>query len=265
MQRRIFAAVSAVALSLTASSFAVEHSGGDLKVLRYAQIGDVFSGGPEVVDPAALYSNVTTFGSAGVRNLGATSTVPVTNLLADDVTTAGAGLVGSYKFSVANFNSTATTARMRVRYYDSTGAGGGPGALISAISFNPSVINPGVTTFNTGPLTAALQFAVPNGQIWAGVFFDNVGATATTFTELNNLGLGVFNPPDVGSSLDQDFSSGVNTGNPYNANPAGSIRLSPNTGTPIANYGFELVAVPEPTSMALLAVGAVGLVRRRRA
>jgi hypothetical protein len=101
--------------------------------------------------------------------------------------------------------------------------------------------------------------------VWAGVFFDNVGATATTFTELNNLGLGVFNPPDVGSSLDRDFFSGTNAGNPYNANPAGSIRVSPLAANPVANYGFELVAVPEPTAMALLAVGAVGLVRRRRA
>lgn len=218
-----------------------------------------------VVAANALYSNVTTFSGFGTTAGGSTAspTVLVTNQIADDINLPVGGTVASYKFSVANFNSAATTARMRVRFYDSTGAGGGPGAILSAISFSPIAIPSGVTTFNTGPLLAN-QFPVPSGNLWASIFFDNSGASGTTATALDGLGLGTFNPVDLGSSLDRHFTSPV-ANQPYNGSHPGTISVSPFAGNPVANYGFELVAIPEPTTSLLAGAGLALLVRRRKA
>ena len=90
-----------------------------------------------------------------------------------------------------------------------------------------------------------------------GLCFSSSTQTAAV---MNNFGMGLFDPPTVGSSQDRDFLSSTTTTQTTN-NPTGAIRTSPFTAAPAANYGFRITvaAVPEPGSVALMAVGGVGL------
>jgi PEP-CTERM motif len=254
-------AAATLALSAFAGAAPIDAQGGSLQEVAHYTIGER-TAGSAVVAPGAVYSDVTSFTGSAAKNGGATAATPsVTNGVADDLTPIAGGLIGQYEFTVANLGSAAINARVRVRYYDSDGAGGGPGTLLSALSFSPITFATGVTTFTTGAL-GANSFTIPNHKIWGLTFFDNSGATAAQ-ADLNNLGEGLFNPPDVGSSADVDFLS-ASTNQPYNANPAGSIVTSPFSGNPVANYGYELVAAPEPASIGLVSLGLLGLAARRR-
>jgi len=215
---------------------------------------------PLTVAPTSVYSNVTTFGGTGVLNGGAAihPAAPantITRLLADDLTLFNA--VGhppynitSYKFAVINSNAVAVAPRMRTRFWNNDGAGGGPGTLITLISFTLATGNTfapnSVTILDTGDLTAGgLQFAVNSRNIWAGVAFDNNGGTSgDTVATLNNVGLGVYNPVDRGSSADISFLTTTN-GAFGASNPPGSqqnIAGLPDT------FGWELLESTVPTA-----------------
>ena len=99
-----------------------------------------------------------------------------------------------------------------------------------------------------------------DGKLWAGEWFDNYG-TSSTSTELDALGVGLFDPPTVGSSIDEIFATG-GPGFVDGNNPAGSLVSF--GGSPVANLGFTFNAVPEPGSIALGALGGLALLQARR-
>src|SRR5579871_5430316 len=199
------------------------------------------------------YSNVTNFSGNGFANGGATAASPITNLVADDVTmVAGAGgqLVTEFTFSVGNFDTTTYfSARPRIRIYADDGTGGGPGTVVAALTFNPITFTHGsVALFTTGVNSAGFFTAPADGNLWAGMTFDNVGATATV-AQLNELGQGLFDPPTVGSSTDQFFITS-SAGSFNQNNPPGTTGNNFG-GSPVANFGWEfqvaqLAPVPEP-------------------
>lgn len=190
----------------------------------------------------------------------------ITSLLADDLSL-DASAVGEHviavQFNVANFNTAATAARPRIRIYAADGASGGPGTLITGASFNPIVFAGGsVATFTWAAAPNTFLWPIANAaslNIWAGIVFDNVG-TATTNAQLNNLGMGVFDPPVVGTSADNGFGT-FGAGSFFVNNPAGSqFNFG---GNPVVNLGWSVI-VPAPGSMALLGLGGLLAARRRR-
>lgn len=140
------------------------------------------SNGPEAVTANAVYSNVTTFTGSGITNGGAAvdpaaATNTITTLIADDITATAASSVVLYRFNVANFNTTAVSARPRTRFYaDNAGV---PGNFLGGNTFNP--ISFGAASVGTYSATIA-ALAFPQ-KFWAGITFDNngggTGATAT--------------------------------------------------------------------------------------
>lgn len=215
------------------------------------------SQGVQVVGAGATYSNVSTFSGSGFANGGATaiSGILTTKYVSEEITmTAAQPNVTGFTFSVANFNSTAVSARARIRFHLPDGGGTTTGTYITGFSFNPISFPVGVSLWST--TTAA--FALP-ANLFMGMTFDNSGAAATTAAQLNNLGEGLFNPPDVGSSPDLAFqTSAASVGN-VTAAPGSSFNFG---GAPVANFGWEIV--PAPASMALLGMGGLVLGRRRR-
>jgi hypothetical protein len=95
-----------------------------------------------------------------------------------------------------------------------------------------------------------------------GLTFDNnSGATGATATQLNNLGMGLFDPPTIGTSADAMFQTTA-AGDFAVNNPAGSLFNF--NGNPPANAFFGMSVVPEPATMTLAGLGIAGLIIFRR-
>ncbi len=219
-------------------------------------------GGSHAKAQVLVYSNVTNFTGFGYAS-GVSATISgdgTTALLADELSFAP-GFAGSsingFTFSTANLNPGAVTARPLVRFYDDSGSGGGPGALLGGFNFNPISFAAGsvqLFTFNS-----ANEFTVPaDDTIWAAIAFDNNGGAEgdASLAQLNSLGQGIFNPPTVGSSGDFFFQS-TSASSFLTSNPAGSFFFF--GGNPVANFGWAFTAppppaqsTPEPGSVALL-------------
>lgn len=222
----------------------LDRPGGDLTVVASYPLSGVKLRSaivPEVVDANAFYSDVTTFLGQGVLNGGAAlvGANTITALVADDLTfTRGVPVnVVQYRFTVANANTTAVSFRPRIRFYANNA--GAPGTLIGGNTFNAVSVPAGNVTIFTSPLNTATPFAMTTQTIWAGITFDNnSGATGATLAQLNNLGQGVYNPPDRGSSADSAFRTTA-AGDFLANNPAGA---SFNTTGVIDNYGWELIS-----------------------
>ncbi len=240
-----------------------EYSGLQLHLQSSATLGQGWINGR--ADAGASYSNIDNFTGSVSVNGGATSTI--TRLVADDITSAVNGLAGqSFRkvtFSVGNLNAVAVSARVRVRFWLSDGAGGAPGTYYNGagFSFSPITFNANsANLFFFDPGAGAIPQLAAGQTMWAGMTFDNVGATATT-AQLNNLGQLIMNPPVIGTSQDAIFAT-TNPGSFFGTNnPAGS--LSNFGGTPVANLGWEFV-VPAPGSLALIGMGGLLAGRRRR-
>ena len=204
--------------------------------------------GPLAVNPNAFYSDVTTFFGSASNNGGAAlqGSNTITKLVADDLTATASPLhpgdpITVIRFTVANLNGVAVSARPRLRFYQDDN-GGVPGTLITGFSFNPISFTAGtVATFSFNP-GGAVPYAA-GATIWAGMTFDdNSGGTGATLTQMNNLGQGIFGPPDVGSSVDHIFITSA-AGAFLASNPAGA--LTNFSGSPVANFGWELATPVE--------------------
>lgn len=236
-----------------------EFDGGNLRQDYQFTIGN-----PESIEGAQAdvqYSNVTSFLGQAYANGGAADQAgnAISRLVADDITPLGtfAGQsVTSFTFSVANLNTVAVSARARVRFYQDNA--GVPGTLITGYTFNALAFNPGVAllTANVGP-----GFNMPGTKFWAGLTFDNnTGATGASLAQINSLGVGLFNPPTRGSSVDGMWLSTA-AGSNFVSNPAGAGFTLQGT---VANAGWSFTAVPEPGTIIALAAGLGAIAARRR-
>jgi len=234
----------------------------DATVSATYSIGTSSTGvGATAVAAGAAYSNVTNFTGQGDTNGGfsaAPTATDTSDLIADDLTLTSGGTIGTIRFSMANFNAASQSSLPRIRFYAANGAGGTPGTLIAGFNFNPVTLGASSITTLTFTASGVNQFVVPS-QIWAGLFFGADGVTSGA--TLNNLGYGIFNPVNVGSSADVLFDAAP-SGGFVASNPAGTTFNY--TGNPVANMGWELVPVPEPTSVALVGLGLSSLAVRRR-
>jgi hypothetical protein len=223
---------------------------------------------PTVIAPGAVYSNVTTFAGTGITATDNPSTSNFSYAIADDLTTTlgNTGKVTNFRFSIVNFNTAATAITPYVRFFDDDGASGGPGTLLGGFNFNAVNVNAGTaTTLGFSPAVAQ-QFNIPTGKIWGVQFFSTASAAAT-----QNVGVGVYNPPDVGTSnglLEWDSNALATSSTSFTtANPSGFLYTQGySNGTIPSNFGWEIVAtVPEPTTLGALAgIGAI-VARRRKA
>ncbi len=209
-----------------------------------------------------IYSNTNNFSGSSVDNSGTTliGGTEVTRMVADDITFApgSTGMsINDLTFSAVNDGSSATAARVRIGLWADDGAGGGPGTYLLSSAIPVTLAGDSLSLISL----LALDVPVPaDGKLWAGEWFDNYG-TSSTSTELDALGVGLFDPPTVGSSIDEIFATG-GPGFVDGNNPAGSLVSF--GGSPVANLGFTFNAVPEPGSIALGALGGLALLQARR-
>jgi hypothetical protein len=265
----VFAASAAFLGGFTSFASAVEQfaNAGDAQLAWSIPVDQIGGVAPHAVFAGANYSNVTGGGAEGVIINGSAQTQgtnTITKLIADDCTPVTGGTCWRFTFAVVNTAQTDVTARPRLRWYaDNAGL---PGTAIQGISFNPITFPAntvsGFFTELTGP-NAALQFALPNGKFWAGMTFDDNNGTTGSLDpvgDMNSLGMFIENPVSLGSSQDLVFRS-TNPGSNFVNNPSGATETA--GGNPPLNLYWEFV-VPEPTSMAILGLGAIGLLGRRR-
>ena len=190
----------------------------------------------------SVYSDITTFSGSAVANEGAAVQAgnTITTLMADSL-----GLIGtppfsvhSFKFSVANFDGVNNiSARTFLRFYSADGTAGSPGTLIAGFSLPPALFTAGtVELFNI----TDMPFTITTQAIWAGIVFDNdTATTGATANDLDNLGQGIFDPIDRGSSTDNIFATNT-AGSFLGDNPTGTTGNL--FGSPLANFGWEIVS-----------------------
>lgn len=251
--------------ALAGSAIASDISAGDLVAIGHANIGEATSFASDRSNNPYYDNTVNFLGQAFVNGGAANqSGNTITRLVADDLRGIHPFFVGksvtSMTFSVANLNSTAVSVRARIRFWFADGAGGGPGTYMNSIgyTFNPFTFNSGVTLL-TGNLGAG--FVLPSTDIWAGITFDdNTGTTGATLAQMNNMGVGLFNPVTIGSSNDTMFQTTAAGSFFTTNNPAGSLFNF--GGSPVANAGWKLI--PTPGAAALLGLAGIAAARRRR-
>lgn len=257
--------VATLALVAVSGSQAQELFGGDLAIKAEFNANESQTYESPALDKA--YSNISNFGGQALANGGAAnqSGNTITKMVGDDITALGSYTgqqVQMVSFSVFNGNTADVSVRARIRFYKTDGSGGNPGTYIIGYSFNPISFAAGKVTVVTGNLGTGSQLFLPGGTFWAGITFDNnTGGTGATEAQMNNMGQGLFNPPTVGSSADVAFITNA-AGSFVGNNPAGTqFNFG---GQPVANFGWEFQAVPEPASMAVLGLGLAAIARKRR-
>ena len=191
----------------------------------------------------AVYSNLGTFRNQSFAAGGATQQVlnTITRLAADDLNLVGTPpySVNGFRFIVTNLNDVDVTARPLVRFYLPNGPGGGPGTLIESRTYNPTVFHAGVV----GTIKTSSTFVLRSSAIWAGIAFDNnSGTTGATAAQLDNLALGIFSPPELGTSTDRYFVTTA-AGSFDSDNPVGTITNF--GGAPPADFGWEILTAQD--------------------
>lgn len=132
-------------------------------------------------------------------------------------------------------------ARVRFRMLD---ANESPAGVFYDSGIIPEVLStPGLTEY----VFAIPNVTVPNRFVWTIQLYNRTGPG-------NELGPSYFNPPTVGYS--DDFFWRYETGGDWTQYSWG--------GQPVANFGARLTAVPEPSVLAALSIGALAMLRRRK-
>jgi Secretion system C-terminal sorting domain len=224
-----------------------EQAGGTLQVVKILPLNQAQRATPEgllAVDPLAFYSNVTTYSGSATTNggSGTTSSNTTTRLIADDINLVGTPpfSIGAMRFSVANLNTVVVSARPRIRFYAADGVGGSPGTYITGFSFNAIAFTASSVTTYSATLS---PFSITTNNIWAAMIYDNgTGATGATIAQMDNLGMGIYTPADVGTSTDNIFRTTANggTGSFLVSNPVGATLNF--AAAPVANLGWEMIS-----------------------
>ncbi|PWU20431.1 MAG: hypothetical protein C5B50_03945 [Verrucomicrobia bacterium] len=206
-----------------------------LAVPACAQLSEVF-----VYDNRANNSGFFAKNGGATNLISGTTSNTITRLGADDITPISgySGLpVSNIFFAVINGDSVAVSARPRIRIYQGDGANGGPGTLVVGYTFSPIsfAANSG-SAFYFHPTGLNL----PSGTFWMGMTFDNnFNGSGATDSNLNNLGMAIFDPPVAGSSDDVFFLTDPATSGSYLAsNPTGTFTYF--GGSPVANFYFAV-------------------------
>ncbi len=193
-----------------------------------------------------VYNNTDNYAGSIFTPQGAVAgTSPVTKLVADDITFLpgfGGQLITRIDFSLYNGNATPVAAFPDFSFWFADGTGGVPGTYFNFANptgpfgfyfdFPPTDPIPvGIslwyTTISYDPSfpNDPLPKVPTNGKMWVGMAFDNNKNQSgyATPAQLNNLGVAVFSPADVGTSADGLFLT-TNPGDFYNvSNPAGGV------------------------------------------
>ncbi|MFO0957681.1 MAG: PEP-CTERM sorting domain-containing protein [Isosphaeraceae bacterium] len=215
------------------------------RTLRYSDSGallNTIAGSPTTVTPALSFANGTVF--AGVQDGSFngvamfTSTLGFISQVATDGPILGLAAGGSNDFYVSVGNHTN-------RYSLS-------GTLLNSISGSPTTATPALS-FGNGTVFAAVQDGSFSG---VAMFTSTLGFISQVATDGPVLGI------VAGANNDFYVSVGNHT-NHYSLSGAllGTITGSPTTLTPALSY--RTTVVPEPPSLALVLIGAIGLVSWR--
>ena len=219
------------------------------------RLGEPFSDSARAPAPDAIYSNVTNFTGAFVAIGGADATTAGTllrntRLLADDVQCI-AGSPGDriteLRFSVANGNPVTLSCRPQLRFF--ADESGSPGTFLGGYNFNAISFTANNLVILTFAIPDASQTIVipPSGKLWVGTIFQSNGNVSPTVGgQLNNMGVGLYSPVDLGVNANLDFLTTLGGGNgvasPFvSNNPAGTVFIAPYAQP--ARHGYELVSV----------------------
>lgn len=187
--------------------------------------------------PTALYANLGTDAGDHLFNGGMTTsgTTRYTSLVCSPLTLSQPGpqLITGYSVSLYNGNATAyTPTGVAVAFYDTTGAGGGPGGILGTAGnyYAAGTTWSGIAlpansayTFNASPngyTAGVVQTPTLDsyGKVWACVSFSGAAAS------LPNLGLEKFaNSPTAGTTTDTVFVSTIGASTLPLSNPVGTI------------------------------------------
>lgn len=191
-------------------------------------------GGVVSAQAAIVYDNMTTM-------LGSYYSQASGLEVGDNVTLAGTERYVS-RFEVGVYSSLAGSADMRIRFYTGTPFAN-PVAIYDSGWYNQMAFIAGQQTFG---------FAIPNALVptnftWTVQYANVVGMTS--------VGPRLANPPTIGSSANNFWQN----------NPPWTNYWFGSTG-PVSNFMARInaEAVPEPATLAVLGIGALALLRRRK-
>jgi hypothetical protein len=161
----------------------------------------------------------------------------------DEVNLAGSARVGK-ELEVLTYCGGATAAGTVLSLYDNTGVDGKPNNLLWTADLG--VVNySGVT-----PVVAALpDVLLPDTVTWTVRLYGSY--------DFSSLGPILYDPPTVGSSGDWYWCN-------YFGSGFASDTLDWGTENLPANFGAKITAVPEPSTLALLSIGAAAIVAHYR-
>ncbi|CAN5354572.1 hypothetical protein BH09BAC2_BH09BAC2_16090 [soil metagenome] len=209
---------------------------------------------PLAVDPEAVYSNISN-NTGGALNVAvaSNSTPKRTALIADSIRLTGTPPYTISKVTVVPANTNANidmNVTVGIRFYQNNA--GVPGTYIGGYTSTVAY------TFPAGgqlPITFTLPstMTVTAQTIWAGIVFNTTNSSPVPAqTDLVDMGIALFNPPNVGTSGDNIFRTST-AGDFAGSNPTGTLLNGQFGGSPVTNAGWELVqAAPVPVGIEYL-------------